>query len=252
MAACEASLGRLDTDYIDLCQVHGFDQLTHIEETLRALDDLVRQGKVRYPGCSNWHARGLMKALCLAEARGWERFVSLQAYYYCLAGRDLEHELLPLCREEGLGVLPWSPLSGGFLTGKYRGASGPGGARRSGFDFPPVDQERGFDVVEALDGMAREKGASIPQTGSGLAAGAAGREFRDHRREQNGATGRQLKISGRNALGRGGGTARRDYPAAGVVSAVDGGAPKQPRAVRRNVLRNSRKTWRPAPLHSSF
>jgi aryl-alcohol dehydrogenase-like predicted oxidoreductase len=143
--------------------VHGFDLLTPVEETLRALDDLVRQGKVRYLGCSNWPARHLMKALGIAEARAWERFVSLQAYY-SLVGRDLEHELLPLCREEGLGVLPWSPLSGGFLTGKYRrGQDSPAGARRSGFDFPPIDQQRGFDAVEALDAMAKEKGASIPQ-----------------------------------------------------------------------------------------
>jgi len=162
IAGCDASLRRLATDYIDLYQVHGFDLLTPVEETLRALDDLVRQGKVRYLGCSNWPARHLMKALCMANARAWERFVSLQAYY-SLAGRDLEHELLPLCREEGLGVMPWSPLSGGFLTGKYRrGQDSPAGARRSGFDFPPVD-ERGFDAVEALDALAKEKGATIPQ-----------------------------------------------------------------------------------------
>jgi len=163
IAGCEASLRRLATDYIDLYQVHGWDLLTPVEETLRALDDLVRQGKVRYLGASNWPARHLMKALCLADARGWERFVSLQAYY-SLVGRDLEHELLPLCREEGLGALPWSPLSGGFLTGKFRrGQPGPTGARRSSFEFPPIDQERGFDAVEALDAMSQEKGATIPQ-----------------------------------------------------------------------------------------
>ena len=163
MAGCEASLRRLAMDYIDLYQVHGFDLPTPMEETLRALDDLVRQGIVRYLGCTNWPARHLMKALCMAGEKGWERFVSLQAYY-SLVGRDLEHELLPLCREEGLGALPWSPLSGGFLTGKYRrGEDSPAGARRSGFDFPPIDEERGFDAVEALDAMAKEKGASIPQ-----------------------------------------------------------------------------------------
>ena len=163
LAGCEASLRRLGTDYIDLYQAHGFDLLTPIEETLRALDDLVRQGKVRYLGCSNWPARHLMKALCLADARMLERFVSLQAYY-SLVGRDLEHELLPLCREEGLGVLPWSPLSGGFLTGKYRrGEQSPDGARRSGFDFPPIDEDRGFDAVEALDTLAKDKAVSIAQ-----------------------------------------------------------------------------------------
>ena len=163
MASCEASLTRLDMDYIDLYQVHGWDVLTPIEETLRALDDLVRQGKVRYTGCSNWSARHLVKALYLAKAHGWEHFVSLQAYY-SLAGRDLEHELLPLCREEGLGVLPWSPLSSGFLTGKYRrDRPRPEGVRRTGFDFPPIDEERGFDAVDALDAIAQEKDATVAQ-----------------------------------------------------------------------------------------
>jgi aryl-alcohol dehydrogenase-like predicted oxidoreductase len=161
--SCETSLRRLGTDYIDLYQVHGWDALTPVEETLRALDDLVRQGKVRYLGCSNWTARHLSKALALAEGRGWERFVSLQAYY-SLVGRDLEHELLPLCREEGLGVLPWSPLSGGFLTGKYRRDDPqPEGARRSGFQFPPIDEARGFDAVDALDSVAADHGASVAQ-----------------------------------------------------------------------------------------
>ena len=114
-SSIEHSLSRLGTDYVDLYQVHGWDVLTPLEETLRALDDLVRQGKVRYVGCSNWSARHLMKALVLAEAKDWAGFVSLQAYY-SLVGRDLEHELLPLCREEGIGVLPWSPLSGGYGT----------------------------------------------------------------------------------------------------------------------------------------
>ncbi len=165
MAACEASLRRLATEYIDLYQVHGFDLLTPVEETLRALDDLVRQGKVRYLGCSNWPARHLMRALCLADARDWEHFISFQAYY-SLVARDLEHELLPLCREQGLAVLPWSPLSGGFLTGKYRrDQESPAGARRSGFNFPPIDEEHGYDAVEALDALAKEKGATIPQLG---------------------------------------------------------------------------------------
>lgn len=164
MESCEASLRRLGTDYIDLYQVHGWDALTPVEETLRALDDLVRQGKVRYLGCSNWTARHLSKALAVSEGRGWERFVSLQAYY-SLVGRDLEHELLPLCVEEGLGVLPWSPLSGGFLTGKYRREDpSPEGARRSNFHFPPIDEARGFDAVDALEEVARSRGVSIAQT----------------------------------------------------------------------------------------
>jgi len=160
MAACEASLKRLGTDYIDLYQVHGWDMLTPVEEVMSALDDLVRQGKVRYVGCSNWPARHLMKSLSLCRERGWSAFVSLQAYY-SLAGRDLEYELLPLCREEGLGVLSWSPLSGGFLSGKYtRENPKPAGARRTGFDFPPIDEERGFDAVAELRRIAHERGSS--------------------------------------------------------------------------------------------
>lgn len=163
IASCEASLKRLGTDYIDLYQVHGWDYVTPVEETLGALDDLVRQGKVHYIGCSNWAGRHLMKGLLLSELRGWERFVSLQAYY-SLVGRDLEHELLPLCREEGLGVLPWSPLSGGFLSGKYRRDNpAPEGARRTGFHFPPIDEERGFDAVDALARIAQERDASVAQ-----------------------------------------------------------------------------------------
>ncbi len=163
MAAVEASLRRLQTDHIDLYQVHGWDIRTPIEETLRALDDLVRDGKVRYLGCSNWSARHLAKGLTLAGERGWERFVSLQAYY-SLAGRDLEHELLPLADEEGLGILPWSPLAGGFISGKFRRQQDkPEGARRSDFDFPPVDHEKAFDIVDVLEAIATETGATIPQ-----------------------------------------------------------------------------------------
>ena len=162
-AAVDDSLRRLGTDYIDLYQVHGWDKLTPIEETMRALNDLVRMGKVRYVGCSNWAARHLMKAVMICEAHDWANFVSLQAYY-SLVGRDLEYELLPLCREENIGVLPWSPLSGGFLSGKYRRDNPtPEGSRRSGFDFPPIDVERGFDAVEVLDRIAKERKSSVPQ-----------------------------------------------------------------------------------------
>ncbi len=166
-SSIDDSLRRLKTDYIDLYQVHGWDILTPVEETLRALDDVVRQGKVRYIGCSNWSARHLMKALCLSRCSDWSAFVSLQAYY-SLVGRDLEHELLPLCREEGVGVLPWSPLSGGFLSGKYRRDNpNPEGARRSGFQFPPIDEDHGFDAVEALERVAKEKGATVAEVALG-------------------------------------------------------------------------------------
>lgn len=163
MAACDASLRRLGTDYIDLYQVHGWDRLTPMDETLLALNDLVRSGKVRYVGCSNWPARHIARAQALSESGHWPGFVSLQAYY-SLAGRDLEHELLPLCREQDLAVLPWSPLSGGFLTGKFRrDTAAPADARRAEFDFPPVDRERGFDAVDAAEAVGKEIGASIAQ-----------------------------------------------------------------------------------------
>ncbi|MHB1547095.1 MAG: aldo/keto reductase, partial [bacterium] len=159
---CNNSLKRLKTDYIDLYQVHGWDMSCELEETLEALNDLVRQGKVLYTGVSNWTARHIMKALYLAKAKSFSGFVSLQAYY-SLVARDLEHELLPLCNEEGIGVLPWSPLSGGFLTGKYtRQNPKPAGARRSEFNFPPVD-ERGYDAIDVLAAISKEKNISIPQ-----------------------------------------------------------------------------------------
>ena len=160
--ACNNSLKRLKTDYIDLYQVHGWDISCGLEETLEALNDLVRQGKVLYLGVSNWTARHIMKALYSAKAKNFSGFVSLQAYY-SLVARDLEHELLPLCNEEGLGVLPWSPLSGGFLTGKYtRQNPKPAGARRSEFNFPPVD-ERGYDAIDVLAAISKNKNISIPQ-----------------------------------------------------------------------------------------
>lgn len=164
LASCEDSLRRLETDYIDLYQIHGYDPVVPWEETLRALNDLVREGKVRYVGCSNLAVRHIVRANAFAEAHELSRFISLQAYY-SLVGRDLEHELLPLCQEDGLGVMVWSPLAGGFLTGKYRreDEEGPRDARRTGFDFPPVDKELAYDVVDALDEMAEAKGISIPQ-----------------------------------------------------------------------------------------
>lgn len=161
--SCQASLERLQLDTIDLYQVHGWDPDTPMRETLQALNDLVREGKVRYIGCSNWSARHLMKALAIARNNNWAVFESLQAYY-SLGNRDLEHELLPLCREEELGLLPWSPLAGGFMTGKYRrDQEGPEDARRSEFDFPPVKKERALNAVEAMDRWSNRIDATIPQ-----------------------------------------------------------------------------------------
>jgi len=159
--SCEASLKRLGTDYVDLYQIHGWDNLTPIGETMRALDDLVHQGKVRYIGCSNLAAWQVLKANGVAATAGGTPFVSLQAYY-SLLGRDLEYELVPMCIEEGIGIMVWSPLAGGFITGKFRrGQEAPDGARRKNFDFPPIDKERGYDVVELLDELAREMNATI-------------------------------------------------------------------------------------------
>lgn len=159
----KASLKRLQLDHIDLYQIHGFDAATPIEETLRALDQLVRHGHVRHVGVSNWAAWQIAKALGLSERLGLARFESLQAYY-TVAGRDLERELIPMLASEGLGLLVWSPLAGGFLSGKFtRETSGEDGARRTKFDFPPVDKARAFDCIDAMRPIAEQRGASIAQ-----------------------------------------------------------------------------------------
>lgn len=161
MDAVERSLERLGTDHIDLYQIHMQDALTPIEETLRALDDLCRRGLVRYVGCSNWHAWKLMRALGLSERNGWMRFESLQAYY-SIAGRDLEREIVPLLQDQKVGLLVWSPLAGGLLSGKFGpGATTPEGARRTTFDFPPVDRERAWKCVEAMRKVGAVHGASV-------------------------------------------------------------------------------------------
>ena len=163
MRSVEASLKRLNTDYIDLYQIHGFDPVTPFDETLRALDDLVHQGKVRYIGASNLAAWQLMKALAYSEQHHLARFESLQAYY-TIAGRDLERELVPLVQDQQVGVMVWSPLAGGLLTGKFdREGNGPEGTRRASFDFPPVNKERAFDCVDVMREVAEEQGVSVPQ-----------------------------------------------------------------------------------------
>ena len=163
LQSIEESLTRLGTDYIDLYQIHGFDPLTPIEETLRALDDLVKSGKVRYIGCSNMAAWQVMKALWVSDKYNLHRFESLQAYY-TIAGRDLEREMVPVLQDQNLGLMVWSPLAGGLLSGKYdRDGSGPGGARRVDFDFPPVNKDRAFDVVDVMREIAEDKNASVAQ-----------------------------------------------------------------------------------------
>ena len=159
----EESLQRLNTDYIDLYQIHGFDSLTPLEETLRVLDDLVRSGKVRYIGCSNLAAWQLMKSLAYAACNHLSKFVSLQAYY-TIAGRDLERELVPLLNDQKVGLMVWSPLAGGLLSGKYgRNQQGPADGRRTNFDFPPVNKEKAFDILDVLHPMAEQKGISVAQ-----------------------------------------------------------------------------------------
>ncbi len=161
MNEIHASLKRLQLDHVDLYQIHGVDQITPLEETLRALEDLVRSGKVRYLGLSNHAAWQIMKGLGISERHGWSRFESVQVYY-SIAGRELEREIIPVAQDQGLGILVWSPLAGGLLSGKFKeGASGPEGARRTTFDFPPVDRQRAFRAVEAMRPIAATHNVSV-------------------------------------------------------------------------------------------
>jgi aryl-alcohol dehydrogenase-like predicted oxidoreductase len=158
--AVDASLRRLQTDYIYIYQIHANDVLTPLNETLRALDDMVRHGKVRYIGVSSWAAWRIATALGIANQKNYERFATVQAYY-SIAGRDLERELAPLMEYEKLGLLVWSPLAGGLLSGKFsRGDQNPEGSRRSAFDFPVVNKERAWNVLDAIAPIAKAHGCS--------------------------------------------------------------------------------------------
>jgi aryl-alcohol dehydrogenase-like predicted oxidoreductase len=157
----EGSLARLATDYIDVYIAHRWDPLTPLEETLAALDSAVRSGKVRYIGFSNWPAWAAAKAVGLQSASGWTQFRAAELYY-SLVGRDVEHELVPLLEDAGIGMLVWSPLAGGFLTGRYTRANPQGdGGRLSAFDFIPYDRERGYQLVDTLAQIGRAHEASI-------------------------------------------------------------------------------------------
>lgn len=158
----DESLSRLNMDYIDLYQIHGFDPLTPMQETLEALDVLVKSGKVRYIGCSNLAAWQIMKALGISAQEHLSKFVSLQAYY-TIAGRDLERELVPMLLDQQMGLMVWSPLAGGLLSGKFTRNSETKEGRRVNFDFPPVDKEKAYDVIEVMEVIANNKQVSVAQ-----------------------------------------------------------------------------------------
>lgn len=161
--AVDASLKRLDLDYIDLYQVHSFDPAVPLEETLEALDEVVKSGRARYIGLCNHAAWQIMKALGISERNGLARYESLQMYY-SIAGRDLEREVVPLAKDQNLAILPWSPLAGGFLSGKYTRSGAPtDGSRRIAFDFPPVDKERAYDIIDAMKEIGDARGVSVAQ-----------------------------------------------------------------------------------------
>ena len=161
MDSVKASLKRLGTDYIDLYQIHGIDQVTPVEEMVRAFEDLTRQGHIRYFGVSNWPAWMIMKALGTADRLNAARLVSLQAYY-TIAGRDLERDIAPMLTSEKVGLMVWSPLAGGLLSGKYdREGKGPQGSRRVNFDFPPVNRGRLFDCVDVMRGIAKAHNTTV-------------------------------------------------------------------------------------------
>ncbi len=160
----DKSLERLQLDYIDLLYVHGVDSVTSIREIMRSLNDIVESGKVRYIGVCNWPAWMVMKALGIARQEGWHEFKAMQ-YFYSLSGRDVEDALIPLSQSEELGFMPWSPLAGGFLSGKYtrNKEKAGGGSRRDEFDFPPIDKEQAYDIVDVMGTIADNHNATVAE-----------------------------------------------------------------------------------------
>jgi len=207
MAALDASLKRLQLEHVDLYQIHGTDPLTPLEETLEALNDCVRAGKVRYLGISNHAAWNIAKALGISERKGLARFESVQAYY-SIAGRELEREIIPLAQDQRLAILPWSPLAGGFLSGKFsRDAQGPEGARRSSFDFPPVDRDKAFRIIDVMRPIAQRLNVSVARIALAwlLHQGAVtsvivGAKSREQLSDNLGATSVKLSSEDLNAL----------------------------------------------------
>ncbi|WP_234571112.1 aldo/keto reductase [Rhodohalobacter sp. 614A] len=160
----EKSLNRLQLDHIDLLYVHGVDSVTSIREIMRGLNDIVESGKVRYVGVCNWPAWMVMKALGIARQEGWHEFKAMQ-YFYSLSGRDAEDALIPLSQSEKLGFMPWSPLAGGFLSGKYTrdNEKAGGGSRRDEFDFPPINKEQTYDIVDVMEEIAENQDCSVAE-----------------------------------------------------------------------------------------
>lgn len=160
----DRSLERLQLDHIDLLYVHGVDPVTSIREVMRGLNDIVESGKVRYIGVCNWPAWMVMKALGIARREGWHEFKAMQ-YFYSLSGRDVEDALIPLSQSENLGFMPWSPLAGGFLSGKYtrENQKAGGGSRRDEFDFPPIDKEQAYDIVDVMEEIAENHDCSVAE-----------------------------------------------------------------------------------------
>ncbi|HYW94721.1 MAG TPA: aldo/keto reductase, partial [Bacteroidales bacterium] len=160
MDSVDDSLKRLNTDHIDLLYIHGVDPITPLEETMKGLDDVVRAGKVRYLGVSNHPAWMMVKANGIAEKMGWTKFVAAQNYY-SIAGRDIEREIVPMLQSEGMALMPWSPLAGGFLSGKYtRDNEKAGDSRRDEFDFPPVEKDKAYDIIEVMIDIGKAHNAS--------------------------------------------------------------------------------------------
>jgi aryl-alcohol dehydrogenase-like predicted oxidoreductase len=210
--SCNASLKRLGTDYIDLYQIHSYDPGTPLEETIRALDELVKSGKVRYIGCSNLAAWQTMKALAISEKLRLEKFITAQLYY-SIGVRDVEHEIVPLCLDQKLGILCWSPLSGGFFTGKFRrGMELPIGARRSdktakSLMYWPLDEEKGYSILEVLESIGKKYDKSIVQVAlrwllqkAGVTSVIIGARSSAQLIENIGATGWELPNSDMNDL----------------------------------------------------
>ncbi|HEY2581519.1 MAG TPA: aldo/keto reductase [Mucilaginibacter sp.] len=159
----DESLHRLQMDHIDVLYVHGVDPKTPVEEIVRSLNDIVLTGKVRYVAVCNWPAWMVMKALGIAEKHGWNKFVGLQ-YFYALAGRDIEREIVPLAIDQNLAIMPWSPLAGGFLSGKYtRNTEKAGDSRRDSFDFPPINKDKTYDIIDVIAGVAKQHNASVAE-----------------------------------------------------------------------------------------